>query len=96
MLNVVCLTLINKSYFIFWKDILGEASYFLWQSCQNLINNRLSLRWIEILWNGWVGIILLLRGISGAFDKEFATLILIPLGLFVILSYKKINEEKQI
>ena len=46
------------------------------------------LKWI-------VGIIFLLAGVSGAFQKEYQALLLIPLSLFIIpSSYKTLIEEK--
>jgi hypothetical protein len=49
---------------------------------------KIILKWI-------VGIIFLLAGVSGAIQKEYEALLLIPLGLFIIpSSYKVLIEEK--
>lgn len=49
---------------------------------------KIILKWI-------VGIIFLLAGVSGAIQKEYEALFLIPLALFIIpLSYKTLIEEK--
>lgn len=49
---------------------------------------KIFLKWI-------IGIIFLFAGLSGAIQKEYEALLLIPLGLFIIpLSYKTLIEEK--